>query len=89
LTLPLLHNVLLSNQFQHPTVQDTRTPLLLNAIYEQITHCAAGYGNLVDGGDISYDYVKDQVTMDGSLRYPDLAHDKIPEGYRLRLQNPP
>jgi hypothetical protein len=67
--------------------EDTRTPPLLNAIYEQITRGAAGYDDLVDGSDISYDYVEDQVTTDGSLRYPDLARDEIPEGYRLRLQN--
>jgi len=67
-------------------VQNTRTPLL-NAIYEQITRGAAGYDNLVGCSDITYDYVEGQVVADGSLRYPDLAHDDIPEGYRLRLQN--
>ena len=60
-------------------MQDTRTPPLLNTIYEQITRGAAGYDDLVDCGDITYD--------EGSLRYPDLVHDEIPEGYRLRLQN--
>jgi chromosome segregation ATPase len=40
-------------------VQDTRTPPLLNAIYEQITRAAAGYDDLVDCSD---DYVEDQVT---------------------------
>jgi chromosome segregation ATPase len=69
--------------------QDTQTPPLLNAIYEQITRAAAGYrgDDLVDCSDIFYDYVEDQVVTDGSLRYPDLVRDEIPEGYRLRLQN--
>ena len=65
--------------------QDTRTPLI-NAIYEQITRGAAGYDDLVDCGDITYDHVEGQVVADGSLRNPDLAHDEIPEEYRLRLQ---
>jgi DNA repair exonuclease SbcCD ATPase subunit len=65
--------------------QDTRTPLI-NAIYEQITRGAAGYDDLVDCGDITYDHVEGQVIADGSLRNPDLAHDEIPEEYRLRLQ---
>jgi hypothetical protein len=68
-------------------VQDTQTPPLLNAIYEQITRCAAGYNDLVDSGDITYDYVEDQAVADGSVRYPDFAHDQIPEEYRLRLQS--
>ncbi|KAI0264527.1 hypothetical protein BGY98DRAFT_1181844 [Russula aff. rugulosa BPL654] len=65
--------------------QDTRTPLI-NAIYEQITRGAAGYDDLVDCGDITYDHVEGQVVADGLLRNPDLAHDEIPEEYRLRLQ---
>lgn len=67
-------------------MHDTRTPPLLNAIYEQITRGAAGYDDLVDGSDMSYVYVEDHVITDGSLRV-DLAHDEIPENYRLRLQN--
>ena len=67
-------------------MQDTQTPLL-NVIYEQITRGAAGFDNLVDGSDISYGYTEDQIATDGSLRYPNLAHDEIPEEYRLRLQN--
>ena len=66
--------------------QDTRTPPLLNAIYEQFTRGATGYDDLVDGSDISYTYVADQAVTDGSIRYPDLAHDEIPEKYMLRLQ---
>jgi chromosome segregation ATPase len=67
-------------------MQDTRTPPLLNAIYEQITRCTAGYDDLVDGSDISYNYVEDQAIANDSIRCPDLAHDEIPEKYRLRLQ---
>lgn len=65
--------------------QDSRRTLL-NAIYEQVTRGTAGYDDLVDSGDITYGHVEDQVVADGSLCYPDLAHDDIPEGYRLRLQ---
>ena len=67
-------------------MHDTRTPSLLNAIYEQITRGAAGYDDLVDGSDLSYVFVEHHVITDGSLPV-DLAHDEIPENYRLRLQN--
>jgi len=68
-------------------VQDTRAPLL-NAIYEQVSRGTAGYDDFVGGSDISYGHnIEGQVTTDGSIRYPDLAHDEIPEGYRLRLEN--
>ena len=68
-------------------MQDTRAPLL-NAIYEQVSRGTAGYDDFVGGSDISYGHnIEGQVTTDGSIRYPDLAHDEIPEGYRLRLEN--
>ena len=67
-------------------MQNTQTPLL-NAIYEHISRGAAGFDDLVEGSDISFGCIEDQVVMDSSLRYPNLAHDEIPEGYRLRLQD--
>ena len=68
-------------------MQDTRAPLL-DAIYEQISRGTAGYDDFAGGSDISYGHtIEGQVTTGISFRYPDLAHDEIPEGYRLRLEN--
>ncbi len=62
--------------------KDTRTPPLLDAIYEQIIRGAAGYDDLVDCSE-------DQVITDFSIAsvYSHAAHDEIPEKFTLRLQN--
>ena len=62
-------------------MQDTRTPPLLDAIYEQITRSAAGYSELVCCSDLSDENnksaitwsLKDQVISDYSLGYSLLA----------------
>jgi hypothetical protein len=59
------------------TVQDTRTPPLLDAIYEQITRGAAGYS----------DHNKYQVLTDYSLGYSHLAAQL--NAHELDLQNAP
>ena len=53
--------------------QDTRTPPLLDAIYEQITRGTSGYSDLVWCSDLSDEHNKDQVTTDYSLGYSHLA----------------
>jgi chromosome segregation ATPase len=55
------------------TVQDTRTPPLLDAIYEQITRGAAGYSDLARCNDLSDEHNNDQVITDWSLGYSHLA----------------
>ncbi len=62
--------------------QDTRTPPLLDEIYEQIIRGATGYDDLIDCSE-------DQVITDGSLAsvYSHAGHDEIPEKFTLRLQN--
>jgi len=54
-------------------VQDTRTPPLLDAIYEQITRGAAGYSDPVLCSDLSDEHNKYQVITDYSLGYSLLA----------------
>jgi hypothetical protein len=54
------------------TVQDTRTPPLLDAIHERFTRSAAGRSDLVDRGDLSYEHDKGQV-ITGSLGYAHLV----------------
>jgi hypothetical protein len=68
-------------------VQDTTTPLLLNAVYEQITHGTARYNDLVGCSDPSYKHNEDQTIADGSLGYSYLAYDEKLEKYTLRLQH--
>jgi hypothetical protein len=48
-------------------VHDTRTPPLLNAIYEQIKRAAAGYNDLVGCSDLSHVHDEDQAITDCSL----------------------
>jgi chromosome segregation ATPase len=54
-------------------VRDTQTPPLLNAIYEQITRVAAGYSNLVECSDLSYEHNEEQAITDCSLDHSYLA----------------
>ena len=63
-------------------MRDTRTPPLLDAIYEQTIRGAAGYDDLVGCSE-------DQVTMDDSLTslYSQAAGDEILEKYTLKLKN--
>ena len=44
------------------TVQDTRTPPLLDAIYEQITRSAAGNNDPVIPGSLGYSHLEDQLS---------------------------
>ena len=48
-------------------VQDTQTPPLLNAIYEQFKRAAAGYNDLVGCSDLSHVHDEDQAITDCSL----------------------
>jgi hypothetical protein len=66
-------------------VQDTRTPPLLDAIYEQITHGAAGNSDLVRCSDLSSEDDKYQVITDYSLGYSHLAAQL--SAHELDLQN--
>ena len=68
-------------------MQDTRTPPLLDAIYEQITRGAAGYSDLVRCSDPSDEYNKFQVITDFSLGYSHLAAQL--SAHELDLQNAP
>jgi len=68
-------------------VQDTRTPPLLDAIYEQIIRSAAGYSDLVGCSDLSDEHNKYQVITDYSLGYSHLAAQL--SSYELDLQNAP
>jgi hypothetical protein len=69
-------------------VQDTRTPPLLDAIYEQITRgAAAGYSDLVQCSDLSDEHYKYQVITDYSLGYSHLAAQL--STHELDLQNAP
>jgi chromosome segregation ATPase len=68
-------------------VQDTRTPPLLDAIYEQITRGAAGYSDLVGCSDLSDEHNKYQVLTDYSLGYAHLAAQL--SAHELDLQNAP
>ncbi|KAH9990488.1 hypothetical protein BJV77DRAFT_1068869 [Russula vinacea] len=54
------------------TVQDTGTPPLLDAIYEQTARGAAGRSDLVDCSDLSYEHGKGQA-ITGSLGYAHLV----------------
>ena len=74
------------------TVQDTRTPPLLDAIYEQITRSAAGYGDLVGCSDLSDEHIKYEVITDFSLGYSHLAaqlsaHELDLENSRMSREN--
>lgn len=51
--------------------RDSRTPPVLNAIYEQITRIAAGYSDLVESSDLSYEDNEEQTIADCS---PDSSH---------------
>ena len=68
-------------------MQDTTTPPLLNVLYEQITHGASGYNNLVGYGNLSYEHSEHQVMANDSLGYLHMAHDEKLEKYTLRLQH--
>jgi hypothetical protein len=68
-------------------VKDTRTPPLLDAIYEQITRGAAGYSDLVGCSDLSDEHNKYQVITDYSLDYSHLAAQL--SAHELDLQNSP
>ena len=68
-------------------MQDTRTPPLLDAIYEQITRGAAGYSDLVGCSDLSDEHNKYQELTDYSLGYSHLAAQL--SAYELDLQNAP
>jgi hypothetical protein len=61
-------------------VQDTRTPPLLDAIYEQITRGAAGYSD----SDLSDPHNKYEVITDYSLGYSHLAAQLSAHGLDLR-----
>ena len=66
-------------------MQDTRTPPLLDAIYEQITRSAAGYSDLAQCGDLSYQHYEYQDITDYSLGYSHLAAQL--DAHELDLQN--
>ncbi|KAF8502908.1 hypothetical protein F5888DRAFT_1123729 [Russula emetica] len=68
-------------------VQDTRTPPLLDAIYEQITRGAAGYSDLLPSSDLSDEHNKYQVITDYSLGYSHLAAQL--SAHDLGLQSAP
>ena len=68
-------------------MQDTTTPPLLNVLYEQITHGASGYNDLVGCSNLSCEHSEHQVMANGSLGYSHLAHDEKLERYGLRLQH--
>ncbi len=73
-------------------MQDSRTPPLLDAIYEQITRDAAGYSDLVRCSDLSDEHGKDQVITDYSLGYSHLAaqlsaHELDLQHARMRREN--
>jgi hypothetical protein len=54
-------------------VRDSRTPPVLNTIYEQITRVAAGYSDLVESSDLSYEDNEEQTIADCSLDSSHLA----------------
>jgi hypothetical protein len=73
-------------------VQDTRTPPLLDAIYEQITRGAAGYSDLVGCSDLSDEHNKYQLITDYSLGYSHLeaqlsAHELDLQNARIQREN--
>ena len=45
-------------------MQDTRTPPILNAIYEQVERAAAGYNDLVGCSDLSHAHGEEQAVTD-------------------------
>ena len=70
-------------------MQDTRTPPVLDAIYEQITRGAAGCSDLVWCSDLSDEHAANngQILMDYSLGYSHLAAQL--SAHELDLQNAP
>lgn len=68
-------------------VQDSRTPPLLDAVYEQITRGAPGYSDFVQCSDLSDRHNKYQVITDFSLGYSHLAAQL--SAHELDLQSSP
>ena len=68
-------------------MQDTRTPPLLDAIYEQITRGAAGYSDFVGCSDLSDEHNQYEFITDYSLGYSHLAAQL--SAHDVDLQNAP